>query len=555
MGRESPEKAFHRWMKIFETFPEGIALVRGGYLLYANRALKYILNVGLERAADADPSYELLRSDLKIAVVEQWIKSAAQMKRMGLKRPRQMSIWHFLMSDERGTIFKLLPRRGPLPSHLFSGSNADFDAKSALPPEEGLIQDLNDDLIAEMPKYLTLNQIAVKIAGGIDKLLIVRDVTSVVLNENIMEIKRQMGKLTDTLLREVDDHSNVVEQKLQKLDQHINDGNLEGEKLNDESISEIKKMQYRIKDFQQVYFVSENKIRHQSNQVSLQSCIKDVIQLVQSDIAERNVDLQLSIDNNVPDQIAIDAQKLKQVILNLLLQNFYNLQDITVKINVSLKELASEDDPDRLDPFIMIEIENSQYVVKKKDVRRLERLDATRDFQTILESKVDVNFKIAKILTNAIGWRVDFEDFQEGKQTLLIPAKKFVDANNVHSLHLNSTIKEEGEESSKDEIKKEDPPPHVDDGSQSGNSDNSQLKLESSILQQYAAPERVETIDLDAEDGDRRARLRLRAEQRKAFKQKQAVEDAELQKKTAAAREKILVQEQKMKDIESQIKS
>ena len=140
-----------------------------------------------------------------------------------------------------------------------------------------------------------------------------------------MEIKRQMGKLTDTLLREVDDHSNVVEQKLQKLDQHISDGNLEGEKLNDESISEIKKMQYRIKDFQQVYFVSENKIRHQSNQVSLQQCIKDVIQLVQSDIAERNVDLQLSIDNNVPDQIAIDAQKLKQVILNLLLQNFYNL--------------------------------------------------------------------------------------------------------------------------------------------------------------------------------------------------------------------------------------
>jgi ABC-type lipoprotein export system ATPase subunit len=114
--------------------------------------------------------------------------------------------------------------------------------------------------------------------------------------------------------------------------------------------------------------------------VSLQGCIKEVIQLVQSDIAERNVDLQLSIENNVPDQIAIDAQKLKQVILNLVLQNFYNLQDITVKINVSLKLLASEDDPDREDPFIMIEIENSKYVVKKKDVRRLERLDATRDF-------------------------------------------------------------------------------------------------------------------------------------------------------------------------------
>lgn len=69
-----------------------------------------------------------------------------------------MSVWHFLMSDERGTIFKLMPRRGSDFSH-FTASN--FDAKSAnsnfLAPEEGLIQDLNDDLIAEMPKYLTLN--------------------------------------------------------------------------------------------------------------------------------------------------------------------------------------------------------------------------------------------------------------------------------------------------------------------------------------------------------------------------------------------------------------
>lgn len=70
LGRESPEKAFHRWMKIFETFPEGVALVRGGYLLFANRALKFILNVGLERTNEMDPNYEQLRSDLKIAMVE-----------------------------------------------------------------------------------------------------------------------------------------------------------------------------------------------------------------------------------------------------------------------------------------------------------------------------------------------------------------------------------------------------------------------------------------------------------------------------------------------------
>ena len=70
MGRESSEKAFHRWMKIFETFPEGIALVRNNYILYANRALKYILNVGGDRNSNDDPLYELLKDDLKISIVQ-----------------------------------------------------------------------------------------------------------------------------------------------------------------------------------------------------------------------------------------------------------------------------------------------------------------------------------------------------------------------------------------------------------------------------------------------------------------------------------------------------
>ena len=58
-----------------------------------------------------------------------------------------------------------------------------------LDPTEDLLQDLNDENV-DIPKYLTLNQIAIKISGGIDKLLIVRDVTSIVLNENIMEVKK-----------------------------------------------------------------------------------------------------------------------------------------------------------------------------------------------------------------------------------------------------------------------------------------------------------------------------------------------------------------------------
>ena len=30
LGRETAEKASHRWLQIFETFPEGLALIRNG---------------------------------------------------------------------------------------------------------------------------------------------------------------------------------------------------------------------------------------------------------------------------------------------------------------------------------------------------------------------------------------------------------------------------------------------------------------------------------------------------------------------------------------------
>ena len=69
MGRESSEKAFHRWMKIFETFPEGIALIRNNYVLFANKSLKTILNAGPERMNEDDPYLEMLKGVLQTAVV------------------------------------------------------------------------------------------------------------------------------------------------------------------------------------------------------------------------------------------------------------------------------------------------------------------------------------------------------------------------------------------------------------------------------------------------------------------------------------------------------
>lgn len=69
----------------------------------------------------------------------------------------------------------------------------------------------------------------------------------------------------------------------------------------------------------------------------------------------------------------------------------------------------------RPDPMLNIDIQSSKYEVKSKDATRLLKLGQEFMFSKILESKSDLNFKIAKVITNAVGWELDFSDFRQGK--------------------------------------------------------------------------------------------------------------------------------------------
>jgi len=48
IGREQSERAFTKWLKIFETFPEGIAYIRNGKVLGHNSALNDIMSLEMK---------------------------------------------------------------------------------------------------------------------------------------------------------------------------------------------------------------------------------------------------------------------------------------------------------------------------------------------------------------------------------------------------------------------------------------------------------------------------------------------------------------------------
>jgi signal transduction histidine kinase len=78
-------------------------------------------------------------------------------------------------------------------------------------------------------------------------------------------------------------------------------------------------MLYRIKDFESVYNISENKFRQKDEDFLIKRCIDDVIDIAKNDIKKKNIDLQINHSGELPNFIKGDATKFKQVLLNIIL--------------------------------------------------------------------------------------------------------------------------------------------------------------------------------------------------------------------------------------------
>ena len=109
VGSESSDKAFYKWLKIFETFPEGIALVRNNYILYTNKALKTILEIHTDNLTLGNPDKnknDLLKRQLMETKVIPYVSGGPKGKKSSENLP-STNIWQFLARNERGSTFEL----------------------------------------------------------------------------------------------------------------------------------------------------------------------------------------------------------------------------------------------------------------------------------------------------------------------------------------------------------------------------------------------------------------------------------------------------------------
>jgi hypothetical protein len=151
----------------------------------------------------------------------------------------------------------------------------------------------------------------------------------------------------------------------------------------------------------------------------MKTVMKDIVDMTARDIKTRNIELTINVASDVPAIISSDISKIKQTLMNMLMQSINNQFRGFIKVEVEYKEMG-----EYKQPFVIVEIETSKFDLKSKEITRLSKLSQETHFSKILEAKVDINYKVAKLLTNALDWQVNFNAYKSGKQSLMIPVRR-----------------------------------------------------------------------------------------------------------------------------------
>ena len=77
-------------------------------------------------------------------------------------------------------------------------------------------------------------------------------------------------------MKQIQGYAEFASQSMQKLDTHVD---FDGKPIAEESYNEITKMLYRIKDFEQVYNISENKFKYRDDVIDIKRSIENVVEV------------------------------------------------------------------------------------------------------------------------------------------------------------------------------------------------------------------------------------------------------------------------------------
>jgi hypothetical protein len=106
------------------------------------------------------------------------------------------------------------------------------------------------------------------------------------------------------MITEIDENALVTSETLKVMESYVMP---EGRLYVEDSIFELKRMRYRIRDYRYVYEIAENEFEmNPPRKVNLKTCIKEIKQAVQNEINKQGVEVSVAIHDSTPLFIFVD---------------------------------------------------------------------------------------------------------------------------------------------------------------------------------------------------------------------------------------------------------
>lgn len=443
MGRETYEQSFNRWLKIFDTFPEGMAMIKDdGSVMYANKSLTRILEIPELPAQGKEQHSQVCVSE------DQGLNTRKALERTHIKKydmrqatemtpaptpdapDERQSVWQFVIRNQDGATFELEQKTNMVPVKTNNGhvtspdrgdcsNDADNTAKPAGDQSNAHLlhvgHDCDNTVLEERPpKYLSLDQIKVTIAGRMEKILIARDESYIVTLRELEATRRQMIEFTQSMMNLVDDYANNTCQHLKDLQPSLKQADQLA--LLQDCQSEMRRARYSIRDFQYIHDVAEHNFEEPTyNRVQIRSSLDELITATSNDLQKSQIEIKSDVHKHVPDFIAVEENLFIQVMINLLQQAIDTIVSRGfITMFTSVKQLDQV-------PHLVVEFKVSACKIDKESQFMIVKLSRERDFKKVLSADVEPHFKIALILCNQVNWRIVFDSFKTMRYCLYIP--------------------------------------------------------------------------------------------------------------------------------------
>ena len=102
-------------------------------------------------------------------------------------------------------------------------------------------------------------------------------------------------------MKELQEHTQNTKRKLEDLGALVKDQT--GKNLLDNSMNEVTKMSYRIRDYHQTVNISELAFKPAIKKMKVRQCMDELVDVMNLDVAEKFMVIDLTIDTKVPTYI------------------------------------------------------------------------------------------------------------------------------------------------------------------------------------------------------------------------------------------------------------